>query len=231
MALRAELGPDDLVHLAPELSTGVVVEQKVGGQTLTIALGYGIPGWGMHLEVPASFRITEVRHDERELWLVAADGRVAHGTPLQFDQPAMVEAEFNPRYEEECVELLMSTHLREESDYSRREVGGRTVFVQFDSMDPARQRELESHLVGLLARWGELERGALEFVCREMPDEPGELERFVAAFEARAVTVYRSGDFQVQLNEIEEGEYLLDNYWYTVVHLADGTPVDSYVDA
>ncbi|AXX30900.1 hypothetical protein KCV87_02390 [Actinosynnema pretiosum subsp. pretiosum] len=230
--LRALLGPDDLVHYAPELHLGVVVRQQEAGQAVTIALcGQGAPP-SATLEVPPSFRITEVRHQDGELRLLTEDGRVARGTPHRFRDVQLVPAEFNPRYREQCVDVLTTAHLRpEETEYAERRAGDRTVLVDLDSAHPERARELEPRLAGLLDRFAALERAALELVSAGIVGGPEEREPFIAAFRAVSLRVYLSGDFELHLSELEKGSHLLHDYWITVVHLADGTPVDFYADA
>lgn len=230
--LRALLTPDDLVHLFPELHPGVVVQQQADGQAVTIALcGQGAPP-SATLEVPPSFRITGVRHEGGELRLVAEDGRVARGTPRQFRDVQLVPAEFDPRYREQCVDVLMTAHLRpEETECAERRARDRTVLVDLDSAHPERAREPEPPLAGLLDRFAALERTALELVSAGIAGEPEGREPFIAAFRAAALRVCLSGDFELHLSELEQGNYLMEHYWITAVHLADGTPVDFYVDA
>ncbi|MEV1119306.1 hypothetical protein AB0I91_29990 [Actinosynnema sp. NPDC049800] len=260
--LRAAAGPDGIVCVAPDLASVFLVQVGADGtQSTTLAIVREGGGSSVNrIEVPASFRISGIRHDHEHFTLTAVDGRTAHGTPRQFvEERKLLDEEHNPRYHEQLEEVFLATHLIPVRDWSEavdavttdrgldgpgvEEIvrlgqaqvvaGDLDLSVTFDGAGPEKVAELLPHVRDLLAEFDRVSRDGLEFLWDKSSDgsEPdGAKARFLTELVPAELVVYRSGDFEIHFVDTTES-YYLDGYWPAVQFTADATPVSETVEA
>ncbi|MGW6745284.1 hypothetical protein ACWGDX_31870 [Streptomyces sp. NPDC055025] len=249
---RSLAGPDGVLCVAPALSSVFLVEPAAGGgQTGTVAV-VGASGGGMVslVELPRSFRVLRIGHDQDGYVLTGEDGRSVRGTPAQFAaRPKLVGREHNPAYEEHLEEAFLATHLipadggtahagtGDGTQYGQYggtvHAAGLDIELSFDRAGPEKTAALLPHARRLVADFARIRRAATEFLHAWGAEGDGtdEEERlgFAAAMVPTDLVVYRSGDFEVAFEDTS-GTYFLDGYWPNIVFRADMTPVDLTVE-
>ncbi|MFE4177311.1 hypothetical protein ACFRR7_35625 [Streptomyces sp. NPDC056909] len=250
---RSLAGPDGVLCVAPALSSVFLVEPAAGGgQTGTVAV-VGASGGGMVslVELPRSFQVLRIGHDQDGYVLTREDGRSVRGTPAQFAaHPKLVDREHNPAYEEHLEEAFLATRLIPAHDGTAHagtedggtgdgtEYGGTVhaagldIELSFDCAGPEKTAALLPHARRLVADFARIRRAATEFLHAWGAEGDGTDEErlgFAAAMVPTGLVVYRSGDFEVAFEDTS-GTYFLDGYWPNIVFRADMTPVDLTVE-
>lgn len=256
--LRREAGPDAVFCVAPELHSVFLVQKAEDGtQAGTVAIvgsGGGVVGV---VDLPRSFQVRTITHDDARFALTSADGRTATGTPDQFDaHPRLVAESVNPRYQEQLEEIFLNTHLLRnravagidapttdqgldgpELDEIIRlgeamvTVADEELWLKFDNAWPEKVSELLPHTRDLLARLDHLGRAGAEFLWAEVSpgDEPE--SDFLEMMTPTSLVMFLTGDFEIHYEGISDTEYYMDGYWPAVHFLANGTPVDHAIEA
>jgi hypothetical protein len=248
-ALRDAAGPDGHYALAPGQRAALLVFTGPDGHQQGNTYR---PGTVSRLEIPRGFRVRDVRHTDGRFVLTGADGTVVHGTAGQFGRcPQLIDEPDNPAYQEQVAENFRDTHLLPDPDAdpgscpplhdpvlgaivhpgddghytATADRDGEPVTVTFDSAGPDRVTALLPHARRLAGDVTGVHDRARDLIWAfgVHDEQPGERAQFDAATRAVYLTVFRTGDFELGVED--DGSYLPDGYWLTVTYRADLTPV------
>lgn len=254
-ALRRAAGPDGVFCLDPEHDEALLVFTGPGGfQQGNVHL----PGMVSRLEIPHSFRVRDIRRAEVGFVVTSVDGREVRGTARQFGRiTRLIGEQHNPAYQDQLAEVFRDTHLLPDDEAfpdayppiqdlvlgelvhpggSRHyaatvERHGTALAVEFDSAGVDRVTELLPHarrLADDIAGVHDRARDLMWATGADGTEPPETRAHFDSVVRPSHLTVFRSGDFEVCFED--DGTYLPDSYWLAVCYLADGTPVEVYVD-
>ncbi|AUG80731.1 hypothetical protein CFP65_6060 [Kitasatospora sp. MMS16-BH015] len=232
------LGPDDLLCVAPELSSVFTVRTTSTDGTQTAMVD--LPGSTAFVRLPRSFRLRQITHDGGHFTLTSTDGRSVTGTPRQFSTPYKVIAEeYNPRYEQHLEEAFLATgrlpvdptppHTLQLSSPAAE----RQLELHFDSAGPEKVTDLLPHAHHLASELERIHREGTAFIWSafaEGDETAEEQSRFPELMVPQALVVYRSGDFELHFEEPEH-HYFMAGYWPAVQYRADLTPVHITVES
>jgi hypothetical protein len=255
--LLENLPEDAVTGVARALNSVFVVETDPDGrQTGTVALA-GPADWPTFgaQDIPRSFRVQRIDHDDRHWILHATDGRTLRATPGQFtNQPPVLSEDVNPSYQahleqswdaigrmyandapdrpvpEISDELLGGFEFDEDLyEYSATfEPPSDQVHVHFGTAEPERIRALLPSVRTVLEGFEPIRQAGLRYLWDRSPDDPAAQEAEAEFFReaiAFRLDVYYSGDFILNYSDGGAG-FFVDGYWMAV-HFrgGDSTPV------
>jgi len=243
--------------IARSLNSVFVVETGTDGrQTGTVALA-GPTHWPVFgvQDIPCSFRVERIDHDDKHWILHAADGRTLTATPGQFaNQPPVLSQDHNPRYQahlEQSWEAIARMYANDAPDRPVPEISDEVlggfefdedlyeysatfeppsdqVYVHFGAAEPERIKALLPSVRAVLEDYERIRQAGLRYLWELGPDEQTSEEAEAEFFRepiAFRLDVYYSGDFKLNYSDGGAG-YFTDGYWMAVHFRGeDATPV------
>jgi hypothetical protein len=205
------------------------------------------------LDMPRSFQVRDVHREGREFIVTGCDGQAARGTAWQFAAcPRLIrEEDGNPAYQDQLAEVFLSTHLLPDPELpaeafppihdpvlgevtfhsehyeAQVEYAGKELWVWFDAAGPDKATELLPHARRLVAGFADLHARGLDMIwerCADGTEPPGTREHFASVMQPASLTIFRSGDFEVNFED-HTGTYIEEYYWFSVGYRADTVPV------
>lgn len=243
-----EYQPEGAVaDVAPSLnSVFIVTTDPDGAQHGTVALAGpgGAPVFGAP-EIPQSFRVERIEHDDTHWTLHAADGRTLRATPGQFaNQPPLIAEDHNPCYQahlEQSWDAIARVYAHDAPDRPVPEISDEVLgdfefdedlyqysatfehapnrtFVCFGAAEPERIRELLPSVRALLKDYERVHKAGLQYLWDHRPEaEPweGTEAAFFSKVFAFRMDIYYSGDFILNYSDANAG-FFADGSWMAV---------------